>query len=370
MTNLYDIVHPTALAAGLWDGLITDRSSGDGQTIYNYTPAAMYTPGAFDNPAVRACRGLIINTVTQDVVARPWAKFFNHGQTEAGDLDLNAPVEVTDKVDGSLGILHLDPAGAPRVATRGSFTSDQARHATAVLRDRYAPTLDLSALAEVTALVEIVYPANRIVCDYGDTDDLILTGGVEINTGTYLSPRLTGALIGWTGPTVDVTDHNTLRGALAAPARPGAEGLCVRYMAVTPGRIVKIKQDDYVALHRIVTGLSERTVWQHMTDGRALADLLDGVPDELHDWITDVWAQLTAAVDRVANDAQSEHDRIIATLDPAYTRAEYAAHAKAAGDLTPYLFAILDGRDPAPAILRTLRPSADTRARTVTGATA
>ena len=50
----------------------------------------------------------------------------------------------------------------------------------------------------------------------------------------------------------------------------------------------KIKQDDYVALHRIVTGLSERTVWQHMTDGRPLAELLDGLPDELHTWTRDV----------------------------------------------------------------------------------
>ena len=39
------------------------------------------------------------------------------------------------------------------------------------------------------------------------------------------------------------------------------------------------------------------------------------------------------------------------------------AQAKARPPLTPYLFQMLDGRDPYPAILKTLRPHGDTRAR-------
>ena len=89
-------------------------------------------------------------------------------------------------------------------------------------------------------------------------------------------------------PVTDTFAYGTLAAALAAPPRPGAEGLVVRYIEQPPQRLVKIKQDDYVALHRIVTGLSERTVWQHMTDGRPLAELLDGLPDELHTWTRDV----------------------------------------------------------------------------------
>jgi putative RNA ligase len=40
----------------------------------------------------------------------------------------------------------------------------------------------------MTVLVEIVYPANRIVLDYGGLDDLILLGAVDIATGRTFGP--------------------------------------------------------------------------------------------------------------------------------------------------------------------------------------
>lgn len=351
-----DLVHPANLASALDAKLITIRESDDGQRIYNYSDAAMYTPGAWDNPAVRQCRGLIVDQAGR-VVARPWAKFFNHGQKEAGDLDLTAPVEVTDKMDGSLGIIHTDARGKARVATRGSFASDQAIHATKMLRRHYG---DLGWPPGVTALVEIIYPANRIVCDYGDLDDLVLLGGVGIDSGIYYGPDDVAALVGWGGPVAETFPYTTLADALAAPPRPGAEGLCVRYL--DEPRIVKIKQDDYVALHRIVTGLSERTVWQHMLDGKTLGDLLGPLPDELHEWTRDVWGRLVSEANHIEARAEREHERIVADLDPQFERRDYAEQAKRAGDLTPHLFTILDGRDPRPAILKTLKPAGDTRA--------
>ena len=360
MIRLHDLVAPADLHAAREAKLINVRESDDGQRILNYTDAAMWTPGAWESNAVRQCRGLIIDH-HDVVIARPWAKFFNHGQPEAGTLDMHAPVEVTDKLDGSLGILHHDANGRPRVATRGSFMSDQAIHATSVLRERYA---DLDWDSTVTPLVEIIYPENRIVCDYGSLDDLVLLGGVGIESGVYYGPTMVQRWIGWTGPVAQTFEFPTLADALAAPPRPGAEGLAVRYL--TESRIVKIKQEDYVALHRIVTGLSERTVWEAICDGKAITDVLEGLPDELHDWVRGVWVQISTAADTIHADAHAEHEAIIASLDPEFARREYAEEAKARAGLTPYLFNILDERDPRPAILKTLRPVGDTRALTRT----
>lgn len=269
MTDLASIVDHADLTRAISDRLIAVRAAADGQVIYNYTDTAMYTPGAWDNPAVRACRGLIV-APDGTVVARPWPKFFNYGQAEAGTLDLDARVSVTDKMDGSLGILHYGQDGRPRVATRGSFTSDQAIHATRVLHGRYA---GIAWPPDVTPLVEIVYPSNRVVCDYGALDDLILLGGVRVDTGDYLGAVEMADLMGWTGPVVDAMPYETLRDALAAPPRHGKEGMCVRYLDAKPPVIVKIKQSDYVELHRIVTGLSERVVWRHMAV-RACKDII------------------------------------------------------------------------------------------------
>ncbi len=362
---LTELIDPRDMQAGIAAKLITARESGDGQTIYNYGDAALWTPGAWDNPAVRQCRGLIVDT-SGHVVARPWAKFFNHGQAETGALDLDAPVEVTDKLDGSLGILHRAGFGdgRPRVATRGSFGSDQAVHATEILR-RDMPDIDWPA--GLTPLVEIIYPANRIVCDYGDADELRLLGGVWVETGDYVGPTDTAALMDWPGPVADVMPYRSLRDALAAPPRPGAEGMCVRYL--DRPHIVKIKQDDYIQLHRIVTGLSERTVWQHLMDDKPLGDLLDPLPDELHPWVYDVAARICGDAHDIQDAAETLHRKILASLPPGYSRGHYADQATRS-PLSPYLFQLLDGRDPWLSILKSRKPAGDQRAKHTSEATA
>lgn len=361
--SLFDLISRADFDAAVAAKLINIRSDGGGLRIANYSDAAMYTEGAWTSPAVRTCRGIIVDDDWR-VIARPWSKFFNHGQVEAGDLDLSAPVEVTDKMDGSLGIIHVALDGSQRVASRGSFESHHAIHATELLRTGPG----LVNLRDITPLVEIIYPANRIVVDYGDRDDLTLLGGVDIATGQYLGPAETARLVEWTGPLTEVFDYPTLRDALAAPPRPGMEGLCVR--RTDANHIVKIKQDDYVRLHRIVTGLSERTVWEHMSAGGPIEDLLAPLPDELHQWTRDVWRVLDLTAFLTEGQARDAHNLIIDNLPVEWTRGDYAAEAKKRGPLTPLLFQILDGRDPRPTILRNLKPAGDTRARAISEAVA
>lgn len=362
--SLFDLISQADFSAAVDAKLISIRDDGAGLRILNYSDAAMYTPGAWESQAVRTCRGIIVDDAWR-VVARPWAKFFNHGQAEAGELDLTAPVEVTDKMDGSLGIIHLTLDGTPRVASRGSFESDQAIHATAVLHARYP---DLASLADVTPLVEIVYPENRIVCDYGDLDDLVLLGAVVIETGDYIGPDEAARIVGWSGPRTQVFEYATLRDALAADPRHGMEGLCVRRL--DQNHIVKIKQAEYVRLHKIVTGLSERSVWEHMSDGKPLEDMLAELPDELHQWTREVWDGLTHEAAEIVGRAHMTHSFIVDTMPEDWTRKHYAEAAAKHPDVRPYLFNILDGRDPHPSILRTLKPAGNTHARTISEAVA
>lgn len=370
MTNLLDLFTAADYKAASDARLLTVRDNGAADLdeklwILNYSDAALYTPGAWDNPAVRACRGLIVNA-ENDIVARPWAKFFNHNQPEAGDLDLSEPVEVTDKLDGSLGIVYRELGGGLAVATRGSFTSDQAVHATRLLRVKYAG-VDADMVEAVTPLVEIIYPDNRIVVDYDGLDDLVLLGGVEVATGRYLGPQTTALVVDWKGPVARVFGYSTLGDALAAAPRPNSEGLCVRFR---DSRIVKVKQDDYVRLHRIVTGLSERTVWQHLMEVKPVSELLDGLPDELHAWVIDVATTLSGAVKDRVRAVRATHDDILADLPAGWTRREYAERAGQHPDLRPFLFMHLDGRDTRIPILKTLKPAGDTRAKNLSETTA
>jgi len=246
MVPLESLVCPWALSEAMDEGYVRAQVHPDlPLTILNYTQKAQ-----FENawtPATTVCRGIIHNADGM-VVARPFRKFFNHGQPGAAPIALDAPVHVTDKADGSLAILYPTPDGHA-IATRGSFTSDQAIHATDLFRREYASRF--SPHPALTILFEVVYPENRVVVNYGDMDDLILIGAVERATGRVVPPE---EIPDWPGPRVATFSTPTFADALALPPRENAEGIVVRCLKT--GGMVKIKQADYLALHRIVTGLS------------------------------------------------------------------------------------------------------------------
>jgi RNA ligase len=324
-------------------------------TILNYTEKAVYE--RVWNDVTRNCRGLIVRDALE-VVARPWRKFFNYGEHPEGSLDLGARVAVTDKWDGSLGILYPSPEGGFAVATRGSFTSEQAVHATKVWQERYAEITEVDE--DITWLFEIIYPGNRIVCDYGDMDDLVLLGGVEIMTGRPIRPEF----FVYDGPRTKTFAYDTLADALAAQPRPGAEGLVVRFPD-NDHLMIKLKQDDYVALHRIVTGLNARVVWEHLGEGRTAAEICEPLPDELHDWVKNLAADLSQQMVSIIVAARREHARIKASLPAGWSRKDYAAVASRSPNRA-WLFLLLDGKDPSPKIWRTLRPSGDNRPLNIT----
>lgn len=308
------------LEAEIAAGYVREQQHPDDprMVILNYADKAAYEDHW--NAVTLQCRGLIVYAGYPEatVVSRPWPKFFNYGRTGAPYLDEESKVEITDKADGSLGILYPHPDGAWAVSTRGSMDSVQARHATRVLREHYLPQWRPGD--GWTYLWEIVYPENRIVLDYGTTDDLILLGAVNTATGATRGPGFDEE---WPGPRTTVFPGETLAAALSAVPRENAEGIVVRDR--NTGAMVKLKQDDYVSLHRIITNTSSYRIWEHLAvaackDGikdrrhwgsylhldpaRAeeciaagdgwLDKMLDGVPDEFYTWVRSTIVQLSA----------------------------------------------------------------------------
>lgn len=348
-TYLADVFSVDALQQALADRTVVARKHPScALTILNYTARCQYEPGLW-NEVTLACRGLIHDDAGR-IVARPFRKFFNYGQAEAPALDLTTRCTATDKLDGSLGILYRREVGFA-IATRGSFDGEQARHATRVWYDRYDATF---VPVGWTLLFEIVYPENRIVIDYGDRDDLILLGAVEIATGRSVGPN--DPILGtWPGPRATVFEYATVADALDAEPRPNAEGLVLHL--IDRDERVKLKQEDYVALHRIVSGLNERAVWEHVAAGKPVADLCAVLPDEFHGWVDEVAARLVATVERHAAEVETAYSTILATLPPDFTRKDFALAAKASSH-APYLFMRHDGKDFRPRLWDAAQPSA------------
>jgi len=130
-------------------------------TIYNYTQKTQYD-GHWDDVTL-ACRGLIVDSSTGEILVRPIPKFFNYEEVpNEVPLSDSEYLYVQDKMDGSLGII-FNYKGEWILSSRGSFTSDQAVKGTEILKSRYK--LD-KFMPEVAYIVEIIYPENRIVVDY------------------------------------------------------------------------------------------------------------------------------------------------------------------------------------------------------------
>ena len=272
-------------------GYITVRSHPAADLfIYNYTPKAQYE--RVWNDCTLACRGLILDGAGR-VVARPFAKFFNVDELDPALIPLE-PFEVFEKLDGSLGILYW-LNGEPFVATRGSFASEQAIRATQMLRTTYAHTLGQLDPAK-TYLFEIIYPENRIVVDYAGRETLILLAIVDTATGRD-EPL---ADIGF--PVVKrfdgITDFQTLR----AWEQANCEGFVVRFRS---GMRLKIKLAEYVQLHRILTGVSNLSIWEYLSAGKSFDDLLAAVPDEFYDWVTATQTELLGRYEAIETECRA-----------------------------------------------------------------
>lgn len=271
------------------EGNINRTSPVDGLVNYKYSPMTAALRKWNDN-TVRA-RGLVVDD-NERIVARGFNKFFNLSEVESFgvDVDINEQGVIMDKLDGSLGLAYK-VGDSWRVSTAGSLVSDQALHATRIMNDRYA---DTPYTPGKTMLVEIIYPENRIVTNYGDADDLFLIGGADTN-GYWISPDD----FDFAGPKVEHY-RGTINDVLnTADPEDGTEGFVIR---LDSGLMVKVKHPKYLQLHRAKSLFSEKRVWESLKDG-SFSEMLAILPDEFHDEAKSIKknleSQFNAVVDEI-----------------------------------------------------------------------
>lgn len=234
-------------------------------TIWNYSEKVQYD-NLWDDITIQT-RGLVTDD-EGNIVARPFKKFFNldekkHTPTEKFD--------VYEKMDGSLGIL-FNYKGEWIMSTRGSFISEQSIKGREILNKYQYENL----LGDVTYLFEIIYPENRIVVDYGQEEKLILIGAIHTQTGDEYDIHSEGFEdMGFevVKRYPKITNYTVLKEFIP----DSKEGYVIRF---TNGDRVKIKGEEYLRLHKLMTNVSTTAVWEMLSEGRDVLELLKGVPDE------------------------------------------------------------------------------------------
>ena len=300
-------------------------------TIWNYSPKVQYEK-LWDDITMQ-CRGLVTNSEGK-IVARPFKKFFNYEEHKPEDIP-NEEFVVYEKLDGSLGILFYYNEWI--LATRGSFTSSQAIKGKEILNRH-----DISAWRkDNTYLFEIIYPENRIVVDYGDEEKLVVIGGIHTETGE----EIPDSSLFWTqdyGFEVVTTYKTWGEGydLLKEEISKDKEGYVIRFKN---GFRMKIKGDEYKRLHKILTNISNRDIWEYLKDGKPFDEILDRVPDEFYGWVKETAGDLTIKFENIERD-YSQYYKTLINISGIVNRKEFANYAKS----FPYsniLFAMLDNKD-------------------------
>ena len=263
-------------------GLLTKRSHPTLPLyIWNYTPKVQFER-LWDNITI-TCRGLVteIKGDSMRIVARPFKKFFNLEENRYTPTD---NYSIWEKMDGSLGILFYYE-GEWIICTKGSFTSTQAISAGGLLRNKYSKPLS-SIDKSYTYLFEIIIPGNRIVVDYGDSEQLFLLGVIETSNGREinLSDYATRYVYEDMGFDVVKCYSDYFRGsksymALKDIVKDDKEGFIVLF---ANGDRIKIKGDEYIRLHKIMTAFSTISIWECLSGDKPLESVLYNVPDEFY----------------------------------------------------------------------------------------
>lgn len=302
--------------------------------ILNYSEKAQHKK-AWDLYTL-SCRGLVID-LFGNIIARPFNKFFN---LEEHQVLPDLPYKVYEKVDGSLGIL-FNFRGEWIMATRGSFTSDQAIEGMKMLNNMKAQQY---LVPEYTYLFEIIYPENRIVVDYGANRKLVLIGVINTATGEEITlncaSHIFSAVSEW-----DVRNPEELKELKL----DNFEGFVLKY---ENNFRIKIKLEEYKRLHKIVTGVSSRSIWDALRFRSPIEGLLEKVPDEFYQWVIDTKQELEVLYETIYEKALVEYQQVPKNC----SRKEQAEYIQKYMSYPHIAFKMLDNKPVEEAIWKMLEP--------------
>jgi RNA ligase len=280
-------------------------------------------------------------TTVKEVVALPFPKFFNVGEVGMPTTPL---IEAREKVDGVLGILYRHDDQI-KIATRGSFESDQALWATEFIK-----RWDLSQLpVNYTLLFEIVYPGSKIVIDYKGKEDLILLAVLDrYSMIDFMPERIKQIAHQFKFTTPWQWDITSVDQALkmAKTLSADKEGWVLRF---ADSSRFKVKGEEYKLIHRLIMQISYKNVIEAMRDCK-IDDWLEKIPEE---YLDEVKRWIHEAKEYIRDMLQTT--TLLFNSAPKDSRKDFAVYVtQFCPDVSDLMFALYDGKDILPLLYKRL----------------
>lgn len=256
---------------------------GDGET--SYTDFWDMYDGLY-----RECRSVVVDIHTMSYVIRPFDKFFNMDERDETSYGVIAQkflrsdyITVTNKLDGSIqcgrwyngevvmsGAQSIDPSQSWRLEDGYSMLTENYRN---MLQD----------YDEYTFIFEYISKRDPHVVVYDDSQcGLHLIGARHVITGDYMSYHELKIIA--TNRNIPITesyemDLGQIMKTLSQYKSNEKEGYVVRFTDECGDFFVKIKCDDYVAIHGILSSLqSPNIIIKQIGDG-TFDDFISKIPE-------------------------------------------------------------------------------------------
>jgi RNA ligase len=311
-------------------GLITGRDHPElPLTVWNYTPETQF--GNHWDEVTMATRGMVTDAFGT-VVSQCLPKFFNLSQTEHS---IDSFKHAQEKLDGSL--IHIFYYhGRWICSSRGSLTSDQAKWAQALVDENSDYFTDVCD--GQTYVCELIHPDNRIVLDYGAEYSLRLITMFTLDRARHLGAAWgAGWAVDWPW---DVAQQYTLDEVPAIMKLTGIEGVV---LIDEHGMRVKVKTEEYVELHRIVTRLTTKSVLEYIIENGNVSGLAESVPDEWYQRMQELEQSFKVSVFVRYRYVESVYNLVIEGITDNFTRRQFA-EAVSVLDNRGLYFSMLDER--------------------------
>jgi RNA ligase len=203
---------------------------------------------------------------------------------------------------------------------------------------------------------------NKIVVDY-DIESLFCLGMVNHQTQKEIN-RLEVEKWCQTNEFPIVDKFSKTLSECIIDDRKNAEGVVLTYPST--GLKIKIKIPDYVRLHKILTGLNIRSVWELMRDGKeeTINEWLTDprMPETFKTWVKGVWLSLTEQYETIYNEVNLIYvnrptlDQFMPYKESRKKMAEYFTQEKYR-QYSGLLFGLLDNKNIETMIWKMIEPS-------------
>lgn len=326
----------------------------EGYTVINYVVAMADTfnmtgPDDLGGAIRRECRGLIFDA-DGVLMSRPFHKFFNvneREETQTHEIDMSQPHVIMEKMDGSM-IRPLLVDGYLRLGTKMGVTevAMQAEEWLAA-QDPALKNWILFYMHEgYTPIFEWISPFNQIVLAYEEAD-LVLLAIRENVTGRYLD--LDEELTEISCPFTAVPQYGSMEGNILeyVNRQRGKEGREGDIIAFTDGHRLKVKNDWYVRIHKVIDRVKFDRNIVNLILNQEIDDVIPMLPQEQVKRIRDFEAVFSEALESKVLGYDRYWNSVVASgLDRKAYAQEWMPTIKGNDPFAPaYVFGRFQGKD-------------------------